>query len=204
MDLAPRTGRRGCPRKKRPWFRSPSLSPSSGACWATGTIVARGTTGCSSRSAWWGGALVYAFAYLVPLGMMRLWHVPARFRYTCLLTLFAAFMLSAYAGIGWSNLTRPLFNVIGPLLSIASAILLRDSSACNGPCRLQPSCILQSDDRVEQRTGDARQDGHQYTTVLLAAHRFQRQAGSRRRLQPRPVFPVCQAPGGKRGRRHRP
>lgn len=66
---------------------------------------------------------VYTFAYLAPLGVFGLAHVPARLRHALLVTALFALALSAYANIG-GNAHRPMFASLGPLLSVASSIWL--------------------------------------------------------------------------------
>ncbi len=69
---------------------------------------------------------VYAFALLLPLGLPRLRKVPSPYRSVSLMMGFVALLAASYAQIGATNFGRPIFTALGPLLSISSAIYLKE------------------------------------------------------------------------------
>ncbi len=66
---------------------------------------------------------VYVFAFLLPLGIPRLRSIPAPLLAASGCMALLAWLLGAYAQIG-DNLHRPLFNTLGPVLVISSAIFI--------------------------------------------------------------------------------
>ncbi len=68
---------------------------------------------------------VYAFAFLLPVGMMRLGRLPVGLLAASGSMAAAATLLGAYAGIA-GNLHRPLFCTLGPILIVAAAMFVRD------------------------------------------------------------------------------
>jgi hypothetical protein len=62
----------------------------------------------------------YAFVWLVPLGIWRLNRFPKPWLAASLVTALFALGLAVYANLGGS-VNRPVFNVIGPILSLSAA-----------------------------------------------------------------------------------
>jgi len=69
---------------------------------------------------------VYAFALLLPLGLPRMRRVPSPYLTVSLAMGFVALLAASYAQIGSTNFGRPVFTALGPLLSISSAIFLKE------------------------------------------------------------------------------
>lgn len=69
---------------------------------------------------------VFAFLLLLPLGLPRLRRIPSPYLPISLIMGGVALVASSYAQIGATNYSRPLFNAIGPLLCISSALYLAD------------------------------------------------------------------------------
>jgi hypothetical protein len=65
----------------------------------------------------------YVFLWLLPLGAFRLRHFPKPWVSASLAAALLVFILSAYVGEG-PNTARPLFNIIGALLSLSAADFL--------------------------------------------------------------------------------
>jgi hypothetical protein len=70
-----------------------------------------------SRNFW------YVFIWLLPLGLMRLRRVPRAWAVAATLSAITALMFGAYRDIG-GNVARPMFDAIGPLLSLSTAMFL--------------------------------------------------------------------------------
>ena len=70
-----------------------------------------------SRSFW------YVFYWLLPLGVWRLRHLPRTWVTASVFSAFTALALGAYKGVS-GNVARPMFNTIGPLLSLSAALLI--------------------------------------------------------------------------------
>jgi len=68
---------------------------------------------------------IYAFMFLLPLGIPRLGKIAAPLLIASLGMAVVAGLLGAYADIH-GNMHRPWFNTLGPMLTISSSILLRD------------------------------------------------------------------------------
>jgi len=68
---------------------------------------------------------VYAFAFLLPMGIPRLKRIPAPLLAASAAMAILAALLGAYANIA-GNLHRPLFCAVGPVLAVSSAIFIRD------------------------------------------------------------------------------
>ena len=71
----------------------------------------------SSRSFW------YVFIWLLPLGMVGLRRLPRAWVFASILSGVAALALGLEKNIG-GNVARPIFDVMGPLLSLSTAMLL--------------------------------------------------------------------------------
>ena len=80
---------------------------------------------------------VYAFALLLPLGIPRLLKIPTPLLVASLGMAVLATLLGAYAAID-DNLHRPLFNTLGPILVISTAIFLRDLTTTQRPDPTNP------------------------------------------------------------------
>ncbi len=75
-----------------------------------------------SRTFW------YVFVWLLPLGLVRLRRLPWPWVLASIFSALTALALGVYRDIG-GNVARPMFNVLGPLLSLSVAILLTGSAA---------------------------------------------------------------------------
>jgi len=73
-----------------------------------------------SRTFW------YVFIWLLPLGLVRLNRLPRPWLFASIFSALTALVLGVYRDIG-GNVTRPMFDVIGPLLSLSAAIFLSES-----------------------------------------------------------------------------
>jgi hypothetical protein len=69
--------------------------------------------------------LWYSFIWLVPLGVWRLARLPAPWVLSSFVTAGITLLLAAYHGAG-GNVSRPLFSVLGPLLSLSAGLWLTD------------------------------------------------------------------------------
>jgi len=69
---------------------------------------------------------VYAFLLLLPLGLPRLKHIPSPYLPISLIMGAVALLAGSYSQIGSTNFSRPLFNAIGPLLSMSTALFLSE------------------------------------------------------------------------------
>lgn len=67
--------------------------------------------------------LIYTFSYLLPIGLLGIKQVPKALVVSSCCMGAAAILLGAYGGIG-SNISRPLFNTMGPMLIISSTMFL--------------------------------------------------------------------------------
>ncbi len=85
-----------------------------------GAGFAAGLRGCIFDHTFW-----YVFAWLLPLGILRLRHLPMPWIVATATAFCAALALGAYNDAG-GNTTRALFNVAGPILSLSAAIFLTD------------------------------------------------------------------------------
>jgi hypothetical protein len=65
----------------------------------------------------------YVFYWLLPLGVWRLRHLPRTWVTASVFSAFTALALGAYKGVS-GNVARPMFNTIGPLLSLSAALLI--------------------------------------------------------------------------------
>jgi hypothetical protein len=65
----------------------------------------------------------YVFIWLLPLGLMRLKRLPRPWVYASVFSALAALVLGVYRDVG-GNVARPMFDVLGPLLSLSAAIFL--------------------------------------------------------------------------------
>jgi hypothetical protein len=78
----------------------------------------------------------YVFIWLLPLGALRLSWLPRPWVWASLLSALTAVLLGAYRDIG-GNVARPLFDILGPLLSLSAAIWLaglkKPSPSQSGP-----------------------------------------------------------------------
>jgi hypothetical protein len=86
---------------------------------------ASGTAGrlaiVSSPTVW------YVFIWLLPLGIPRLTRLPRPWLFACFSTAVFVLVLGIYRDIG-GNVARPLFTVLGPLLSVSAANWLSHSA----------------------------------------------------------------------------
>jgi hypothetical protein len=68
-------------------------------------------------------SVLYACVVLLPLGLPGIHRIPRMYRLASLATGMVALVLAIYADIN-GNIVRPLFNTVGPLFVLASAISL--------------------------------------------------------------------------------
>ena len=80
-----------------------------------------GFAGALFSSTFW-----YVFIWLLPLGLMRLKRLPRPWVLASIFSALTALVLGVYRDIG-GNVTRPMFDVIGPLLSLSAAIFLSEA-----------------------------------------------------------------------------
>ena len=81
--------------------------------------------------------LFYEFAWLLPLGMFRLRHLPGSWLVACAAAVAVAFFLNAYYGGQPGTVGRAVHSIAGPLLSLSVAILLA-GSATSHPAKTLP------------------------------------------------------------------
>jgi len=108
-------------------------------------IVAGAAISPLAMAAWWGceGSCTlavlreftdqefwYAFGWLLPLGVIRLNRLPTPWVAASLATGFLALCLGGYAG-SLGNVCRPLFSVVGPILTLSAASLLAGGRSGN-------------------------------------------------------------------------
>jgi hypothetical protein len=74
-----------------------------------------------SRTFW------YVFVWLLPLGLVRLKRLPRPWVLASSFSALTALALGVYRDIG-GNVARPMFDVLGPILSLSVAILLTGSA----------------------------------------------------------------------------
>ena len=67
----------------------------------------------------------YVFIWLLPLGLMQLKALPRPWVLASIFSALTALVLGVYRDIG-GNVTRPMFDAIGPLLSLSAAIFLSE------------------------------------------------------------------------------
>jgi hypothetical protein len=67
--------------------------------------------------------MLYAFGWLLPLGMFRLRRLPLEWLIAAGTSLLVALGMGVWFGVT-GNASRPAFNAVGPLLSLSAAILL--------------------------------------------------------------------------------
>lgn len=83
-------------------------------------------------SAFWrtilGHGFWYVFGWLLPLGIWKLKRLPREWVMASMLTGLTALALGIYKGIPVDNMARPIFNAVGPILSLSVAVLLAGSS----------------------------------------------------------------------------
>ena len=77
----------------------------------------------------------YVFIWLLPLGVLRLKRLPRPWVYASIFSALVALALGVYRDVG-GNVARPLFDVLGPILSLSAAIFLTGftkQTALEGP-----------------------------------------------------------------------
>ena len=67
---------------------------------------------------------IYGFAWLLPLGILRLKRFPSQWTVACAGTALVEFMLVAWHGVQAGAAARALFTIAGPLLSLSAAAYL--------------------------------------------------------------------------------
>ena len=82
--------------------------------------------------------VLYIFAWLLPLGLSRVRHLPREWRFAVMTTCAAALVLTTLRGPG-GDFGRACFNVAGPLLSLASAQAVAALFASNSNPPVQES-----------------------------------------------------------------
>lgn len=65
----------------------------------------------------------YVFIWLLPLGLLRLKRLPRSWVYASIFSALTALALGVYRDVG-GNVARPMFDVLGPILSLSVAIFL--------------------------------------------------------------------------------
>lgn len=65
----------------------------------------------------------YVFIWLLPLGLLRLNRLPRTWLYASISSALLALVLGVYRDVG-ANVARPLFDVLGPILSLSAAVFL--------------------------------------------------------------------------------
>lgn len=71
----------------------------------------------------WNRTFLYVFVWLLPLGLVRLNRLPRPWVIASIAGALLALALGAYRNIG-GNAARPMFDVVGPILSLSVATLL--------------------------------------------------------------------------------
>jgi hypothetical protein len=69
--------------------------------------------------------MLYAFGWLLPLGVFRLRRLPAEWVIASAASFFAALAIGIWFGVT-GNASRPAFNAAGPMLAVSVAILLSE------------------------------------------------------------------------------
>lgn len=72
--------------------------------------------------------MLYAFGWLLPLGLFRLHRLPAEWLIAGGASLLVALGMGVWFGVT-GNASRPAFNAVGPMLSVSVAILLAELGA---------------------------------------------------------------------------
>ena len=75
--------------------------------------------------------MLYAFAWLLPLGLWRLRRLPVEWLAASGASLLVALGIGVWFGVT-GNVARPAFNAVGPMLSLSVAILLAEPGSRNG------------------------------------------------------------------------
>lgn len=68
-------------------------------------------------------SVIYSFLFLLPTGLLGIQRVPRVLLAASAVAGLVAYLAGAYAGIG-ENVARPLFNTVGPVICIGSALFL--------------------------------------------------------------------------------
>lgn len=76
--------------------------------------------------------MLYAFGWLLPLGLFRLRRLPAEWLIAGGASLLVAFGMGVWFGVT-GNVSRPAFNAVGPLLSLSVAILIVEAGTDRAP-----------------------------------------------------------------------
>ena len=69
--------------------------------------------------------MLYAFGWLLPLGLFRLRRLPSEWLISATASLVVALSIGVWFGVT-GNASRPAFNAVGPVLSLSVAILLAE------------------------------------------------------------------------------
>lgn len=69
---------------------------------------------------------VYAFAWMLPLGLFRLYRIPAEWRAAASSSFAVTLAIGLYMSAG-GNLARPVFNILAPVLVLSSALFICES-----------------------------------------------------------------------------
>ena len=78
--------------------------------------------------------MLYAFGWLLPLGLLRLRRLPAEWLIAGGASLLVALGMGVWFGVT-GNVSRPAFNAVGPLLSLSVAILIVEAGTVRAPRR---------------------------------------------------------------------
>jgi hypothetical protein len=76
--------------------------------------------------------MLYAFGWLLPLGLFRLRRLPAEWLIASGASLLVALGMGVWFGVT-GNASRPVFNAVGPLLSLSAAILIVELGTGRAP-----------------------------------------------------------------------
>jgi hypothetical protein len=93
--------------------------------WQLVTDPRRMSVGVALGATLFNREMLYAFGWLVPLGVFRLRRLPAEWLIASGASLLVALAISIWFGVS-GNGSRPAFNAAGPLLAISVAILLSE------------------------------------------------------------------------------
>ncbi len=72
----------------------------------------------------WDRTFLYVFAWLLPIGILRLGRFPKSWLMSMAVTSTVAFALSDYYGAGPGTIVRALFSIAGPVLSLSAGLFL--------------------------------------------------------------------------------
>jgi len=95
--------------------------------WAAVAVERRGTTLANQFLALFDRTFLYTFLWLLPLGIVRLRRMPREWLAAATATAALACFMGAWGNSG-GNAARPLFSILGGLLSVSAASFIRDEA----------------------------------------------------------------------------